>query len=327
MVRKPTKLAIAALGALVGRPVPAQAPPPVFGASVEAVHVDVFVSRGGEAVPGLTASNFELEDNDVRQSVELVSAELRPLRSFLVFDTSSSVVGERLTALRTAGNLFLDGLRPADETGLIGFSEEVGWLARPSADKAAARKALASLQPTGATAVYDALFATIALSEDAGRSVIVLFTDGEDNMSVLDAKQVMTATLRSNVLVHAVAWVDAAPPTPPSATGAQSRLPPMISSGGGPPLEPQHLFSLRKIAEATGGRFWTADSPERLRKAFAEIAEAMGHRYVLRYEPQGVGREGWHRIEVRLKRQKGEVQARKGYWVAPPRGTPAPAEP
>jgi VWFA-related protein len=321
------RVAIAFLVALAGTPALPQVKTPVFQASVEAVYVDVFVNRDGEAVPGLTAANFELQDNDVRQSVEVVATELRPLRSLLVFDTSGSVVGERLQALRAAGDAFLQGLAPTVEAGLIGFSEEIAWLAPVSADKTGARQALARFQPLGTTAVYDALFATIALSEDAGRSVIVLFTDGEDNMSVLDAKQVMTATLRSNALVHAVGWVDAAPPPPPSATGAQSRVPPTLSSGGGPPPEPQHLFSLRKIAEATGGRFWTADSPERLRKAFAEIADAMGHRYVLRYEPQGVGREGWHRIEVKLKRQKGEVQARRGYWVAPPRGTAGPTEP
>jgi hypothetical protein len=54
----------------------------------------------------------------------------------------------------------------------------------------------------------------------------------------------------------------------------------------------------------------------------------MGHRYVLRYEPVGVKREGWHRIEIKLKGRKGDLQARKGYWVAPPRGTtPTPFEP
>jgi VWFA-related protein len=316
-------VAIGLLASLGGTLATAQVKPPVFEASVEAVYVDVFVNHDGEAVPGLLASNFELQDNDVRQSVEVVSAELRPLRSLLVFDTSGSVVGERLQALRAAGDAFLRDLRPDDEAGLIGFSEEIAWLAPVSADKTRARQALQRFQPLGTTAVYDALFATVALSEDAGRSVIVLFTDGEDNMSVLDAKQVMTATLRSNALVHAVGWVDKAPPLPPSATGAQSRVPPTSSSVGGPPPEPQHVFSLRKIAEATGGRFWAADSPERLHKAFAEIAEEIGHRYVLRYEPQGVKREGWHRIEVKLKRQKGEIQARKGYWVAPPRGVVA----
>ena len=42
----------------------------------------------------------------------------------------------------------------------------------------------------------------------------------------------------------------------------------------------------------------------------------MRHRYVLRYEAQGVKREGWHRIEVRLPPGKGDAHVRRGYWVA-----------
>jgi hypothetical protein len=41
----------------------------------------------------------------------------------------------------------------------------------------------------------------------------------------------------------------------------------------------------------------------------------MSHRYILRYEPHGVKREGWHRIQIKLRGQKGDLQARHGYWV------------
>jgi VWFA-related protein len=280
----------------------------VFPSSVESVYVDVFVSRGGQPIAGLQASSFELKDNGVRQAAELAAAESMPLRAVLVFDTSSSVVGERLAALKAAGEAFLNGLRPADEVALVGFSEEITWLAPATTDKGAVRRALDRLEPAGATAAYDALYTAIALSEAGGRALIVLFTDGEDNMSVLGANQLLAVVERSNALVHAVGWrpPEATEPGPRSLTDAQ------IS-------ELDQTLALRQIAEATGGRFWAADSPERLRRAFAEIADAMSHRYVLRYEPQGVQPEGWHRIEVKLRGQKGEVQARHGYWVARPR--------
>jgi hypothetical protein len=42
----------------------------------------------------------------------------------------------------------------------------------------------------------------------------------------------------------------------------------------------------------------------------------MGHRYLLSYEPTGVRREGWHRIEARLRGVRGDVHVRRGYWVA-----------
>ena len=87
-------LAVAALVPCVS----AQAPP-VFRSTIEAVYVDVFVSRGGQPIPGLQDSSFELKDNGVRQAVELVAAESMPLRAVLVFDASSSVIGGRLAAL------------------------------------------------------------------------------------------------------------------------------------------------------------------------------------------------------------------------------------
>jgi Ca-activated chloride channel family protein len=268
--------------------------PPVFRSSVEAVHVDVFVSRGGQPVPGLPASSFELKDNGVRQAPELVAAESRPLRAVLVFDTSSSLMGRRLSALKSAGDAFLEGLRPDDQVALVGFSEEVAWLAPTTADKDEIRRALDRLEAAGATAVFDALYAAIALSEPSGRALIVLFTDGEDNMSFLGAKALATAVERSNALLHVVGW-------------QQER----------DAAESDQVQALRNIAESSGGRSWEADSPDRLRRAFAAIADAMGHRYVLRYEPQGVKREGWHRIEITLRGQKGDVQARHGYWIGP----------
>ena len=294
-------LAVAALVPCVS----AQAPP-VFRSTIEAVYVDVFVSRGGQPIPGLQDSSFELKDNGVRQAVELVAAESMPLRAVLVFDTSSSVIGGRLAALKAAGDAFLRGLRPADEVALVGFSEEIAWLAPATADKAAVRRALDRLEPTGATAAFDALYAAVALSEEGGRSLIVLFTDGEDNMSFLGEKQLLTAVQRSNALVHTVGWREPGRTEPVPGRINEAEL-----------SEEDQTRALRQTAEATGGRFWGADSPERLQRAFAEIADAMSHRYILRYEPQGMTRGGWHRIEIKLKGQKGDLQARHGYWVAP----------
>ncbi|HEY6552673.1 MAG TPA: VWA domain-containing protein [Vicinamibacteria bacterium] len=293
-----------ALGTALGLALAATSPgraqaPPVFRAAVEEVYVDVFVTRSGQPVPGLRAANFELRDNRVAQKLELLAAESHPILAILVFDISSSMDGERLAALRAAGEAFLGGLRPADQAALVAFSEQITLLAESTADKPTVRRALASLRALGATSVYDALFAAITLSDQSLRPLVVLFTDGEDNTSWLGEKQIRAMVERSNALVHVVGWR----PRPDRQNG---RLVPVLSAS-----EPV----LREIAEASGGRFWGADSPERLRQAFTAVADAMRHRYVLRYEAQGVKREGWHRIEVRLKGAKGDPQTRRGYWV------------
>jgi VWFA-related protein len=295
----PPLAALAAAGSAQSPPKPVE-----FRSQVAAVYVDAFVTRGGKPVPDLRASDFELRDNGVPQQLELLSAESRPVKAVLVFDTSSSMAGDRIEALRAAGEAFLDGLRPADQAGLLAFSEDVFWLTDPTSDKAAVRRALSRLRAEGATAVYDALYAGILLSEGELRPLIVLFTDGEDNTSWLGDGDLRVAAERSNALVHVVGWRGWRPPLSPE---ARRKL----------PTESPQERALREIAEAAGGRFWDADSPARLRQAFGAIADAMGHRYVLRYEPTGVEREGWHRIDARLRGVKGDVHVRRGYWVAP----------
>jgi VWFA-related protein len=295
--------------------------PPVFRSEVASVHVDVFVSDGGRSVSGLKAGQFELRDKGVVQTLELVSAESRPVQATLVFDTSSSVAGEKLVALRAAGAAFLDGLRKGDEVSLMSFSEELAWQAEATPDKGRVREALGRLRPEGATAVFDALYAALALADPQGRSLIVLFTDGNDNSSVLGERQLRSAAQRSNALIHVVGLREAAATVAGSAPeldgklGLGSRAGIRTAASPVPAGESEQVRALREIAEDSGGRFWTAESPGRLREAFAAIAASLSQRYVLRYEPQGVPRDGWHELSVRLKGAKGRVQARRGYWV------------
>jgi VWFA-related protein len=292
---------------------PQTPPQPVFAVSVENVYVDAFVTRHGRPVAGLHASNFELKDNDVVQSPELLGTDAPPLSAVLAFDMSGSVAGSKLAALRAAGGAFLDGLRTRDKVGLLAFREEIEWLLPPTSDRSAVRAALGKLRAGGATSMLDALYAAIVLPGMKTRSLVVLFSDGQDNLSWLDEADVQQVAERSNALVHVVAI------RPSEASGVLEAEPPSAFTTLGQRqswLEPQYIRGLRKIAEVTGGRLWWAESLSQLKSAFAAIAAAMNERYVLRYEPRGVKRSGWHRIEIELRGASGDVQARHGYWVA-----------
>ncbi len=154
----------------------------------------------------------------------------------------------------------------------------------------------------------DGLFTAVTLPESRARSLVVLFSDGEDNLSWLSSDQVRTVAERSNALVHVVGI--ARPSLRPVAGGAFRNE--LFRRAA----EAPHDRALRQIAEATGGRFWTAESPDRLRQSFAAIAEAMNHRYILRFEPPGGRQPGWHRVELKLKGKAGRIEARRGYWAA-----------
>jgi VWFA-related protein len=274
---------------------------PTFSTSVEAVYVDAVVMEASRPVEDLAALDFELRDDGVVRPVELVAREALPLLGLLVFDTSGSVAGEKLAALRSAAEEFLGIFGPADAVGLLSFSDEIAWAARPTRDRSEVREALAGLRARGATSALDALYTALVLPNAPGRSLVVVFSDGEDNLSWLGEGQVRTVVERSNALVHVVGM------TPQSPSGLSPHAPPAGEAAS--------VRVFREIAELTGGRYWPADSPARLREAFASLAKVLQARCVLRFEPSPGRREGWHRIELRLRQRSGQVQARRGYWV------------
>lgn len=295
---------LALLAVAIGQ---APRPTPTFAVGVEAVYVDVFVTDGKAPVTGLTGADFELRDNGARQDVELVAVETLPLATFLVLDVSGSVAGEKLLQLQAAGRALLHGLRPGDEAALVTFDQEIALRVPPTSDLVLLERGLGGIQPGGATALLDALYAGTLLASGRGRSLLVLFTDGEDNLSWLDAAQVRRVLLESNTLVQAVGIVPA----------EEGRASPPGGLRPTPPPEAPHVRTLRRLAEVTGGRFWAAASPEKLGDAFLAILDAMKTRYVLRFEPGRGRREGLHELDVRLTRRKGRVHCRKAYFLGP----------
>jgi VWFA-related protein len=267
---------------------------PVFGVSVESVYFDVFVTNGGRPVPGLAASDFELKDDGVTQRLEIASADSMPLLVILAFDTSGSLAGEKLRSLRAASQALLESLKPEDEVALFTFAEEFDWWVRPTRDRARVTAALQKFTGGGGTAVVDAVYAAMTLPASKARTLVVVFTDGEDNMSWLSWREVQGIAEKSNAYLHVVSLKRGAAPGSPKS---------------------EQPWAMCQIAEATGGRCWEAASPAELRGPFSAIAEAMNKRYVLRYEPTNVKGAGWHAVDARLRGKKGDLHARRGYWV------------
>ncbi len=293
---------------------PPQKARPEFGVAVEYVHIDAFVSRGGDPVVGLLASDFELRDNGVVQQLELAASETHPLLAVLAFDVSNSLAGDKLDGLKAGSQALLEALRPEDQATLFTFSDQIEWLAPPTEDKAEVRRALDRLSPGGGSAVMDALYAAITLPRWTGRTLVVLFSDGVDNVSWLDGRRLRSVAERSNALVYVVS-LRAPGQRARGTAGPTGPNTPSTSVDEMHSLEHEGAWALQKIVEATGGRYWEAESPERLKTVFAAIAESMGRRYVLRYVPENVKRPGWHKIDLKLRGKKGEVRARSGYWV------------
>ena len=281
----------------VALPLSAQTPPS-FEASVEAVHVDVFVSRGEETVHGLSWADFQVFDEGVLQRAEVISHEEAPLHAILLLDTSSSVAGATLGHLKAAGQAFLEGLEPLDRATLLTFSYDIRLRSGPAALPAEVAAAIDRTAAGGTTALHDAVFTALKLADPRhGRPIILIFSDGRDGMSVLSSDEVLSAARESDVMVYAV-FLAAGPM-------GSARL--EVRSPGPPRF-------LRDVAGDTGGRVWRATAPQELREKFLEVLSQLKTRYVLRFTPAQGARPGWHELEVRLKGRKGTVRARRGYY-------------
>jgi VWFA-related protein len=257
-----------------------------FTSRIEAVRVDVLVTENGKPVQGLSPPDFEVLDNGVRQRVDLASFEQIPLNVVLALDNSASLQGLRLGHLQTAGKRVLEGLKPGDRAALVAFSHIVSPSQGLTDDLDRIRLALDRVRGEGLTSLIDATHAGMLLGEsDAGRSLLIVFSDGVDTSSWLTADAVVETARRGDVVVYGVEVGD------------------------------QRVSFLRDLSEVTGGRLFSIESTKDLASAFAGILEEFRMRYLISYSPQGVAPGGWHRLEVRVKHRGAAVKARPGYFA------------
>jgi VWFA-related protein len=296
-----------ALFAMSGRPNAQR-----FTSRAVGVRVDVLVADGKKPVSGLTAADFELRDAGVVQDVRQLDIEQLPLNLVMAFDVSQSVNGPRLVALRDAARAVVASLREPDKVALLSFATRVRLLAPLTPSRVQIGVALDELAPAGATSLRDAVFAAIALrQQDQGRSLVLVFSDGQDTSSWLTAPRVLEAARRTDAVVYAIGIRQQT-----SVTG--------YAFGGRFPTPTTRVETveemgsfLRSVTEETGGRALFASTNADLRETFARTMDEFRNRYVLSYTPAGVSSSGWHPLEVKLKSKKGKVTARRGYFADP----------
>jgi VWFA-related protein len=286
-----------------------------YSSRVAGVRVDALVTDAARRVSGLSANDFELRDNGVVQQIRAVEVEHIPLNVICVFDTSASVAGARLRELVAAGLSLVDQLRETDKLALLSFATHVSLDIPLTGDHARLREAFANLTASGMTSLRDATFAGLTLeAQDTARTLLIVFSDGDDTASWLTAPRVMNAARRTDVVVYAVLATTAASVIHLTPRGpARREMTPLVANQVDQRHKSHRAF-LANVASETGGQVVTLKADADLTHAFTSILGEFRDRYVLSFVPSGVQAGGWHTLDVKVKGKSVKVAARRGYF-------------
>lgn len=282
--------------------------------NVNLVNVYFSVRDKSGFVTGLSKDECTVFEDKVPQTLKRFTQEKNlPLTIGLLLDTSGSMQNI-LPLVQDAGSRFLkEVLTKKDEAFLISFDVNVDMLAdftnsaselRRSINKATINTGSGAGSVTGngnprGTLLYDAVFlaANDKLKIEAGRKVMVLITDGDDQGSQETLKSASEAAQKSNAIVYVILISD------PQFGGG-----PFSFGGGGAAMD--------KLTSETGGRVINVGmNGRKLEDAFDQIQDELRTQYLASYTPKNTEPDGKYR-KLEYDCGKGrKVQARKGYYA------------
>lgn len=294
----------------------------VFRSGVDGVIIPVTVRNGNRPIGGLTTADFELRDNGVVQEIQNASAEKIPIDLTLLLDLSASVDGPTLQRLKTAVIDTASLLRRDDRIRLVTISQvlkEVFSL-RPRGDA----MVLDGLTAEGATSLYDGLAATMMRPSQAGRrQLIVAFTDGRDSTSIIDDATAKSIARLTDAVVDVVVPLAGTRGSPARRLTQRNGSFDSLGGGGNVVVNGQGPGALTadgvpavlaEVVAPTAGQVLTLEGDESISRVFKTMLDDFRATYVLQYVPHGVAPDGWHEVEVSVKKRgKYDVRARRGY--------------
>ena len=265
-------------------------------AEVSAILIPVTVKdKRGRLVSTLERERFHLFVDDIEFPIKSFWREGGlPISYTFIVDVSGSMNGRRLSRTRDAILEFVRQLRRDDEVCLITFGAgEVKRRLPFGTDPGLLPRVLESLRGYGTTALYDMLTATPQAMEGNHnlRRVLLLFSDGVDTASAVspaDAVKILEG-LEDPLYVLGI--------EPPPAEE-------------GPPDSYEDL--LARFAGASGGRYLRVDSAAKLPQFARDLRQELTMRYIIAFEPSGLGLAKWRKLEVRVEGGYA-VLARQGY--------------
>ena len=210
---------------------------------------------------------------------------------FVLFDTSNFMYRGFVYAEDAIAD-FVRGLDRADSVAVYTFSRNLSRAASLTRDHNEAISGLRRSVAGDDTALYNALLLTLRdASKVPGRKVVIVFSNGPDNASMVAPDDVRAVAEDEGISIYTISTNEVNKDT--------------ISSS-----------ALRRMAQRTGGKAYWARTWQKQVEAFESIREDLGNSYTITYYPAPNPNEGFRKILVEIVSDPGKkfrVHTRPGY--------------
>jgi len=246
---------------------------------------------------GRTRMQDSVSGSSLEDPPETLRSAIAGANVFILFDTSNYMYRGFVFAQDAIAD-FVRSLESADKVAFYSYSRDLYRAAALTSERSEVVRGVRTSVAGDDAALYNALLLTVQdAGQYPGRKVIVVFSNGPDNASMVPPEDVAELAQSAGIPIYMI-----------STTEAQ--------------LEPVSTAVFERMSAATGGKAYFAKSWRDERKAFASIRDDLAHLYSFSYYPEPNPNRGWRSIKVQLVGEglkKYHIRTRNGYRPRPNR--------
>jgi VWFA-related protein len=256
-----------------------------------------FTAIGSGQMPvALSIEDLVVTEDGVPQRIDTFHDAVLPVTIMLALDCSGSMKKSAAQAQQAARE-FIAAMRPEDQLGMILFADTADTVSSPTRLREKSLQAIEQYIATGGTALYDALFDSLAeMAKVEGRRVVVVVTDGRDENAASNGpgslrtwEDVLFKLAQTEATVYAV--------------GLGSRV---------------NRAHLQQLADLSGGAAYFPADVTTLAADYHKILDELRRRYVIGYESTNRARNGeWRKVDIRAQHDGVRIRSRGGYFAPP----------
>jgi len=257
------------------------------------------IDRHNALVSGLVKDDFRIYEDHLLQPIKYFSHEDIPVTVGVVVDNSRSM-GPKRNDVIAAALAFARSSNPQDQMFVVNFNDRV-LFGLPAGTQFTDRidqlqTALSTIDTIGQTALYDGVAAALAHLNQGSREkkVLILISDGGDNVSKHNLSQVLEMARHSSAIIYVIGIFDEQDPD-------------------------RNPGVLKRFAQETGGEAFFPESSGEIASICEGIARDIRNQYTLSYVPIVSQQDGRYRtIDVRVSAPRHgrlTVRTRTGYAV------------